>query len=440
MSDLLIIAVLILISALFSAAEFSIVRVRRSRIEQLIEEGNVSARRVRRLLARPERFLAVIQIAVTFVAVLAGGFAGAGIVGELERVLAGIGPITEQAGWIALLIVTVLIALATIVFGELVPKTIAIAYAERLALFFSGPIVFFGRVFAPVVWMLSGVTRAITRLFGVTDAQQDRLTADELMFLVEQGGQQGIIEAEEQQMIGAVLELGEQRVHEVMVPRIAIIAAPSTAPIAELVEIIVREGHSRIPIFEETIDNVIGILYAKDLLPYLGKDEVPQIASILRTPLFVPESISVDDLLHSFQRRKVHIAIVLDEYGGTAGLVTIEDLIEEIVGEIQDEYDVEEPMIVALSDLEARVDGRASVDDLAEHFHVEMNGADREHYDTVGGLVYHEMAGVPTVGDTVEVDGLTLTVESTDGRRVGKVLVTRQPRQPDEDGPDDEDD
>jgi putative hemolysin len=429
-TDLVVIAILILISALFSAAEFSIVRVRRSRIEQLIEEGNVSARRVRKLLSRPERFLAVIQIAVTFVAVLAGGFAGAGTVREIEPFIASLPGIAAQAGFIALLLVTLLIAMATIVFGELVPKTIAIAHAERLALFFSGPIVFFGRVFAPVVWLLSGLTRAITRLFGVTDAQQDRLTADELMFLVEQGGQQGILEAEEQQMIGAVLELGEQRVHEVMVPRIAIVAAPSMAPMGELVETIVREGHSRIPIFEETIDNVIGILYAKDLLPYLGKDEVPAIASILRTPLFVPESISVDDLLHSFQRRKVHIAIVLDEYGGTAGLVTIEDLIEEIVGEIQDEYDVEEPMIVSLAENEARVDGRASVGDLAEHFDVELNGADSEHYDTVGGLVYHEMAGVPTVGDTVEVGALTLTVETTDGRRVGKVLVTRAPRDP----------
>jgi putative hemolysin len=429
MTDLIVIVVLITISALFSAAEFSIVRVRRSRIEQLIEEGNVSARRVRRLLSRPERFLAVIQIAVTFVAVLAGGFAGAGIVGEVERFIAAVPALQPQAGFLALMVVTLLIAMATILFGELVPKTIAIAHAERLALFFSGPIVFFGRVFAPVVWLLGGATRAITRLFGVTDAQQDRLTAEELMFVVEQGGQQGIIEAEERQMIGAVLELGEQRVHEVMVPRIAIVAAPSAAPLQELVEIIIREGHSRIPIYDETIDNVIGILYAKDLLPYLGKAEGPSIASILRTPLFVPESITVDDLLHSFQRRKVHIAIVLDEYGGTAGLVTIEDLIEEIVGEIQDEYDVEEPMIVELSENEARVDGRASVDDLGEHFKVELDGADSDQYDTVGGLVYHEMAGVPTVGDTVEVDGLTLTVESTDGRRVGKVLVTRLPRE-----------
>ncbi|HEY7599675.1 MAG TPA: hemolysin family protein, partial [Candidatus Limnocylindrales bacterium] len=316
-----------------------------------------------------------------------------------------------------------------IILGELVPKSLGLAHAERFALFFAGPIDLLARVLRPFVWFLEATTAAITRVLGVKEIHQDRITAEELMILVERGGEEGGIEAEEQQMIGAVLELGERRVHEVMVPRIDMVAAPSTAPLDELVELIVREGHSRIPVFEETVDNIIGILYAKDLLPHLARGVSPKLASILRTPLFVPESISVDDLLHSFQRRKVHLAIVLDEYGGTAGLVTIEDLIEEIVGEIQDEYDVEEPMIVPLSENEARFDGRASVDDLGEHFGLELSSEDSEHYDTVGGLVYHELAGVPTVGDTVEVDGLTLTVESTDGRRVGKVLVVRRPRE-----------
>jgi CBS domain containing-hemolysin-like protein len=341
-------------------------------------------------------------------------------------ILAGIAVLASQAELIALLVVTALVSLFTIVFGELVPKAVALAHADRLALIFAAPIDFLGRVLGPLVWLLTTMTAAITRLFGITDQQQDRVTPEELMILVERGSEQGVIEAEEQQMIGAVLELGEQRIHEVMVPRIDIEALPSSAPLDEIVETIVREGHSRIPMFEETIDNVIGILYAKDLLPYLARNEMPAIPAILRTPLFVPESISVDDLLHTFQRRKVHIAIVLDEYGGTAGLVTIEDLIEEIVGEIQDEYDVEEPMIEAISDGEARIDGRASIDDLAEHFGIALDGADREQYDTVGGLIYHEIGGVPIVGDTVEVDGLTLTVETTDGRRVGKVLAVRR--------------
>jgi CBS domain containing-hemolysin-like protein len=200
----------------------------------------------------------------------------------------------------------------------------------------------------------------------------------------------------------------------------------------------VAEGHSRIPVYEDSVDEIIGIVYAKDLLPFVktGSPEPPPIRTLLRTPVFVPESMTDDDLLHELQRRKVHIAIVLDEYGGTAGLVTIEDLLEEIVGEIQDEYDVEEPMIERLSDDQARVDGRASVDDLAELFETQVPLEDEDEYDTVGGLIYHRIGGVPKPGDEVAVDGLRLTVESTDGRRVSKVLVVRS--RPDESPEDDE--
>ena len=238
-------------------------------------------------------------------------------------------------------------------------------------------------------------------------------------------------------MIQAVIELGDQRVHEVMVPRIAMVSLPAGATLEEAIDTLIDEGHSRIPVYEETIDEIVGILYAKDLLPFLkgSAAERPALRSILRTPVFVPESMSVDDLLHEFQRRKVHLAIVLDEYGGTAGLVTIEDLLEEIVGEIQDEYDEEEPLIVRLSDDEARIDGRADVDDLAELFDTNLGLEDADEYDTVGGLIYHRIGGVPKPGDQVLVDGLTLTVETTDGRRVGKVLVVRDR---DNDGPEDD--
>jgi CBS domain containing-hemolysin-like protein len=228
-------------------------------------------------------------------------------------------------------------------------------------------------------------------------------------------------------MIHAVIELGDRRVHEVMVPRTSMVALGSDATYEEAIETIVAEGHSRVPVYEESVDEVVGILYAKDLLPFLkdGAPPRPTLRSLLRSPVFVPESMSIDDLLHELQRRKVHLAIVLDEYGGTAGLVTIEDLLEEIVGEIQDEYDTEEPIIERLSDDESRIDGRASIDDLAEAFDVELSLEDEDEYDTVGGLVFHRLGKVPVPGDRIEVDGLTLTVESTDGRRVGKVLAVR---------------
>ncbi len=320
----------------------------------------------------------------------------------------------------------------TIVFGELVPKTLALAHAERYALTLSRPVQLLGRLLGPVVWLLTTLTRAVTRMLGVRDvSSDDAITSEELLILVERGSEQGTIEAEEEQMIGGVLELGEQRAHEVMVARVDMVTLEADASLDEIVQVIVSGGHSRIPVYEDNVDNIIGMLYAKDLLPYLvGEDRPPTIRDLLRTPLFVPESMLVDDLLRSLQRRRVHIAVVLDEHGGTAGLVTIEDLLEEIVGEIQDEYDVEDPMIVPLGDHEARIDGRADVDDMLEHFDTELDGDDKEEFDTVGGLVYHYVGGVPSVGDTVDVDGLHITVEATDGRRVRTVHVRAHAAEP----------
>jgi CBS domain containing-hemolysin-like protein len=225
-----------------------------------------------------------------------------------------------------------------------------------------------------------------------------------------------------------------------MVPRIAIVALRASATFDEAIDLIVEEGHSRVPVYESSVDEVVGILYAKDLLPYLKSDAAERtgLKALLRAPVFVPESMSIDDLLHEFQRRKVHIAIVLDEYGGTAGLVTIEDLLEEIVGEIQDEYDVEEPLVERLDADRARIDGRASIEDLLEIWDLKLSLEDEEEYDTVGGLMYHRVGGIPQPGDEVRLDGLRLTVETTDGRRVAKVLVVRERRVDDESSEDDE--
>lgn len=424
-TELLAIGILILCNAFFVAAEIALVTVRRSRLQQLIEEGNAGAVRVHRLVDRPERLLAVIQTGITFVSFLAAAFAGASLSDELAALLRPY--IDGSAELVAIIVVTGVLSLVTIVFGELVPKTLALAHAERYALVMARPIDLIGRLLAPIVKLLTVSTTVITRMLGVSEIDRDRLTADELMILVERGGEQGIIEAEEEQMIGAVLELGQRRVHEVMVPRIDIVGLPDSASLDEVVDTIVREGHSRIPVYEGSVDRIFGILYAKDLLPYLkGEDDPPALWALVRNPLFVPESMLVDDLLHQLQRRRVHIAVVLDEYGGTAGLITIEDLIEQIVGEIQDEYDEEEPIVAPTGPDEARVDGRAPVDAIAEHFELDIEFEDRDQYDTIGGLIYHRIGGVPRVGDRIVVDDrLALTVESTVARRVAKVRAQR---------------
>ena len=426
--ELAFIAFLVLLNGVFVAAEIALVSIRPSRVEQLVEEGRRGASRVKRLIGDPGRFLAVIQLAITFIGFLASAFAGISLATALATFLTDIGVGEGYAVPVSLLVVTILLSLFTIVFGELVPKTLALAHPEAFALGLARPVDVIGRLFRPVVAGLTLATRTISKAFGAEVTTQAQITAEELRLIVERGGEQGILEAEEEQMINAVIELGERRLHEVMVPRIAIVALPATATFEEVIDRIIEEGHSRVPVYETSVDEVIGILYAKDLLPFLkaAAVEPPDLRTLLRAPVFVPESMTIDDLLHEFQRRKVHIAIVLDEYGGTAGLVTIEDVLEEIVGEIQDEYDVEEPLVEPLGEDRARVDGRASVDDLLDVFDLRLTLEDEDEYDTVGGLVYHRIGGVPVPGDEVRVDGLRLTVETTDGRRVGKVLVVRE--------------
>jgi putative hemolysin len=439
LGELLVIVLLTLLEGFFVAGEIALVSIRRSRVEQLVDEGRPGARRVRRLLDEPGRFLAVSQLGLTVIGFFASAYAAVSLVESLKGLIAPIAGTSAQG--IALVIVTILLALFTIVFAELVPKTLALANAERVAIALSLPIEFLARALSPLIALLTGITSTIAKAFGANVSNEAQITAEELRLIVERGGEQGVLEAEEEQMINAVIELGSRRVHEVMVPRIAMATIQATATFDEAIETIVEHGHSRIPVYDESVDEILGILYAKDLLPFLRESAGPRpdLRTLLRTPVYIPESMTVDDLLHEFQRRKVHLAIVLDEYGGTAGLVTIEDLLEEIVGEIQDEYDVEEPMVVRLSDDEARLDGRASVDDLAELFDTNLGLEDEDEYDTVGGLIYHRIGGVPTPGDRVEVNGLTLTVESTDGRRVGKVLAVRRRDEnggptPDEDG------
>ena len=425
--EILLLIALTFLEGFFVAGEIALVSIRRSRVDQLVDENKPGAKRVRSLLDEPGRFLAVCQLGLTVIGFLASAFAAVSLSHELAGFLASLGMGASTADTLALIVVTVVLALFTIVFAELVPKTLALAYAERVALALAVPLDVLGRILSPLVALLTGVTRAITKPFGANVNAEAQITAQELRLFVERGGEQGILEAEEEQMINAVIELGDRRLHQVMVPRVDIIGLRADATFDVAIDLIIEGGHSRVPVYETSVDDVVGILYAKDLLPFLKSDATDRtgLRSLLRTPVFVPESMTIDDLLHEFQRRKVHMAIVLDEYGGTAGLVTIEDLLEEIVGEIQDEYDVEEPLVESIGDHLARVDGRASIEDLLDIWDLKIELEDEDEYDTVGGLVYHRIGGIPQVGDEVRVDWLHLTVESTDGRRVSKVLVER---------------
>ena len=428
LADLGLILLLILLNGFFVAAEIAFVTVRRTRLDELADEGDRRAARALRLLKDPGRFLAVIQVAITFLGALASAVAAVSIVELLATPLSGVSWIGERAGALALLVVTLLVSIVSIVLGELIPKGFALANPDRIALAASGPISLFAKIVSPLVALLVLLTKAISKPFGIDPTRTPELSAAEIRLIVEQGSQQGVLEAEEEQMISAVMSLSDSKLHEVMVPRIDIVAIDQEATFDEAVEVVLKEGHSRTPLYRESVDHIVGILYAKDLLRLIAAGGPrPRLRDIMRPALFVPESQSVDDLLHELQRRKVHMAVVLDEYGGTAGLVTIEDLLEEIVGEIQDEFDEEEPMKVEIGPGEVILDGRAAIDDLTELVEPALELEDDEEYDTLGGFVYHRIGRVPVVGDAVVIEPFVITVVKVSGRRVGKVRVRWTP-------------
>lgn len=424
-TDILIILVLILINGFFVAAEIAFVSVRRTRLDELAEAGDRGAKRAQVLMRDPGRFLAVIQVAITFLGALASAVAAVSIVTVVSEPLRQITFLADYADTIALLFVTSIVAIVSIVLGELIPKGLALGNPDRIARTVSGPITIFAKLVSPLVAVLVALTKLISKPFGIDPTRTPELSAAEIRLIVEQGSQQGVLEAEEEQMISAVMSLSDSKLHEVMVPRIDIAAIDQEASFDDAVTLVLTEGHSRTPLYKESIDHIVGILYAKDLLRIIAAGGPrPRLRDIMRPALFVPESQAVDDLLNELQRRRVHMAIVLDEYGGTAGLVTIEDLLEEIVGEIQDEFDEEEPMKVILRDGEAILDGRADIDEMGELVDPPLELEDDEEYDTVGGFVYHRIGRVPVVGDSVAVDPFTITVIKVTGRRVGKVRVT----------------
>jgi putative hemolysin len=446
--DLAIVLALILVGGFFAASEIALITVKRHRLNQLIGEGSRAARVAQRLTEDPSRFLATIQIAITFLGFLASAVGAVALSGSLANVIRLIplefvrGAATE----ISFVLVTLLIALASIIIGELVPKTLALTFPDRFALFVARPIGWFDRILRPIVWFVSTVSNVLVRALGGKDRPQaGYLSTEELKMLVETGSEQGGIEEDEKEMIHGVIELAETEVHQVMVPRIGIRAVEVNDPIEEVLEMVVRAGHSRVPVYEENLDNVVGILYAKDLLPYLMPGAAPasqiDIRALARPAAYVPEAKPVDELLREMRANKVHIAIVVDEYGGTSGLITMEDVVEEIVGEIQDEYDREESLIEPIEEegqIAYRLDGRVSMDDLRDLFELpDGEEEDEDEYDTVGGFIVHRAGRIPLPGAVVPFGDVTLRVEVAEPRRIAKVIATslRQPEGLGDEGP-----
>ena len=413
------ILILTLFNGFFAATETSVISVSRARIQQLADEGVSNARIVKGFHQNIERFLTTIQIAITTVGFLASAIGAVSFSDDLGRVIGN--------DLIALILITMTIAFVSIVLGEIVPKTMAITHAERFALVSARVILVTQSAFHPLVWLISHASNLITHRFG-----REALTAvptvteEEIKLMVDTGGKEGVIEEGEREMIHGVFELGELTVGDIMSPRVDIVTLEGDSTLSDAIRTSSEHGYSRIPVYEETIDNIKGVVYVKDMLPYVEADKLDTLVrDVMREPYFIPESKKLSDFLQEMQQRHVHAAICVDEFGGVAGLVTIEDVLEEIVGEIQDEHDAEEPRVEMVNDLEAVVDPAVSMHDLNEILGISL---ENEEVDTLGGVIYAHLGRMADEGDELKFDGVTVSVLTVEGTRIKKVLVRKVPR------------
>jgi len=397
-------------TAVAAAAETAWVSLRRASLRSLADKNKPNLQAVGALLDDPQKALSVFLLLNTL------GLAGtAGTVALMIWLLL---PTWQQ---LSALLLTVFLA---VVLVQAIPRVIAAQRPEAVTLALARPITVMATLLTPLVYLLGLTLRFMTRLLGERPETKMTFAEEELRLLVGVREENGAIEEEEKEMIASIFELGVTMAREVMVPRIDVVAVDVEVPLMDALDIILAKGHSRIPVYQGAIDNILGLLYAKDLLKYLRDGETTvDMRDILRPAFFIPESKKVDDLLQEMQRQKVHMAIVIDEYGGTAGLVTIEDLVEEIVGEIQDEYDLEESFIEVISDSEVIFNARVDLDDVNRMMAIELP---TEESDTLGGLVYSQLGKVPDPGDVVTLDGVKIAVISVAGRRIKKVRVTKE--------------
>jgi CBS domain containing-hemolysin-like protein len=405
---LLLIALCLILLALNSAADTALTNISRLRLHQLLDRGVPRATALAQLIENPRR-LPTILLLVNMLATLTLGGLTTWLVTRYSR------------DWVAIPVLGGL-ALIVLIIGVLVPRALSRRAPERAALALFPYVRMLQRLLSPLTRLLDVLAAPVARLIGGSEALPGPfVTEEEMRQLVNVGEEEGVIPEEEERMITSVFAFGDKLVREVMVPRVDVTAAEEQQSISAVTELILEHGHTRIPVYRETIDHVIGVVNAKDLLRVLHQHQpdVP-LRAILRPPTFVPETKKVDELLRELQKQRVQLALVVDEYGGTAGLVTLEDLIEEIVGEIQDEYDTEMPLVEALSDHEWICDARLPLDDANDLLHT---GWEAEDVDTLGGFVYSRLGHVPQVGDAITVDNIVITVLSTEGRRLKQLLV-----------------
>ncbi|WHH61276.1 hemolysin family protein [Petroclostridium sp. X23] len=421
------ILVLIGFNGFFAASELAIVSLNDHKVRKLAEDGNKSAKLIIKFLEEPSRFLSTIQIGIT----LAGFLASASAAVSISELLADILKATDIkvlaafSGQISLLLVTLVLSYITLVFGELVPKRVAMQNAEKIAFAVVRPVDMLSKITYPFIKVLTFSTNVVAKLFGVTEQNSgERVTEEEILLMVDVGQEKGLIHETGKRMINSIFEFDDTTVREVMTPRTSMVAVDKASKMEDILDVLISEQFSRIPVYDDSIDNIIGIFYVKDLLP-LYKDKVVKdfdIGKNIHPAYFVPESKKIDVLFKEMQLRKIHMAIVIDEYGGTAGLITIEDLLEEIVGNIWDEYDEEIIDVEKIDDNTYMVDGMLSIDKFNEAMNVRLP---EEEFETIGGFMVGQLGKIPSPKDEaiVEYANMVLKAEKVAKKRITKVKV-----------------
>lgn len=422
------VVLLVLANGFFVAAEFALVSVRRTRIAELVSQGNPAARWAEKALENPDQVIAATQLGITL-ASLGLGWVGEPALSHILEPLINLFPANIQgevshsiSAGLAFAIITFL----HVVVGELAPKSIALQNPESTSLLVARPTLWTELVFKPAIWALNGTGNFLLKLVGVQPASGHELvhSVEELKMIVTASAEGGVVEVEEREMLHAVFDFGELLVRQVMVPRTEIMAFEADMTLNESIQLAIQSTYTKFPVYDDDLDNIIGVVHIKDLLrAEMDPERRNSTArSLVREALFIPETVHVRTVLQQFRARRRHIAIVMDEFGGTAGLITLEDLMEEIVGEVSDPFDAVQPQIQENPDGSVTIDGLALIEEVNEALGLLLQDP---HYDTIAGYVLGKLGRIPVVGDEVNFDNIQLKVKSMDGMRIERLRLTR---------------
>jgi CBS domain containing-hemolysin-like protein len=427
---ILVLIFLIGLNALYVLAEFSTVSSRRARLTQLTEEGNTLARTVLGIVEDPHKldaYVATSQVGITLSSLVLGFYGQARLSGYLIPLFQSLGDFSEAAALsVSATVVLIVLTILQVLLGELIPKNLGIQEPERFALLTAAPLRWSGWIFKPLIVFFNGSGILLMRLLKIEPSSEHGHihSPEEISILIEESGEGGAISVDEYKLLSNTMRMREEMVKNVMIPRALMLAAPNTLSISEITTLVSESPYSRIPIYRETIDNIIGIVHLRDLFCWNNTATSPKdtsIDEIIRPVLFVPETMQVKKVFSLLQKNRYQVSIILDEFGGTSGMVTLEDLIEEIFGDLQDEFDEDLPPIQILSDTQLSIRGDTPINELNQilGWHLPT-----ENVDTIGGLILNKIGRITAAGDSVTIKELTFTVEKTRGRAIASVLVT----------------